>query len=237
MVRGILISGAALEPATHAQSVLANNLANASAAGFRQDRIGFEQVAARSSSSSGVVGTPAPQLFAALDSRPGAYEVTDRPFDLAIQGEGFFVVDTPSGERFTRAGHFQRGEDGTLVTSQGFPLLGEGGALVMPDGAPCRVTPSGELRAGEQLVGRVRVVRFEDPAQLRHAGGGLLDSDGEPLPATESRVLQGVLEGPNVQALQVLVEMLTLTRHFEMNQKAFQAQDESLGRLLDWAQA
>ncbi len=134
------------------QEALTNNLANASTAGFRQDRIAFERVAASATSATGSIGTPTPQLLAALDSSPGAYEVTDRPFDLAIQGEGYFVVDTPSGERFTRAGHFQRGEGGTLVTSQGFPLLGEGGPLAVPDGVAC--LDAGRRGAGRRRVGR-----------------------------------------------------------------------------------
>jgi len=237
MVRGIWTSGAALRPAMLAQSILANNLANANTAGFHQDRIAFERLASATS------GEPpagaAPRLAARLDRSAGPYDVTDRPLDLALQGDGYFVVETPEGPRYTRAGRFGLAEDGTLVTSQGHPVLTTGGPVALAGDARLRVTADGELRDGEQLYGRLRIVHFDPAARdgLTHAGGGLLASAAEPQEASGVQVLQGVLEGPNLQPFQTLGEMTALLRHFEMNQRALRAQDESLGSLLAWVRA
>lgn len=238
MIKGIQTSGAALRPAADAQSILANNLANATSTGFMQDRITFERAlppatAATSAENAGA----APQLRATVDSRRGPYEVTQRPLDLAIEGSGYFVVSTPEGDRYTRSGNFQVAQDGTLVNGQGLAVLSSGGPLTLPTEANLRVTSNGEIRDENQAYGRVRVVTFEDPANagLTHAGGGLFAASAEPVEADEAHVLQGVLEGPNVEPLQALVEMVTLLRHFEMNERALRAQDESLGTLIDWA--
>lgn len=234
MIEGIRTSGAAMRPAAIAQEILANNLANATTSGFQQDRLAFERVldqpGAESAPASG-----APEVRSALDGRPGPYQVTQNPFDLALQGDGYFVVATPEGDRYTRAGHFQLAADGTLATPEGHPVLSSGGPLTLPTSGEVRVTADGEIRDERQVYGRLRIVRFEagEGAAPRHAGGGLLAAEGEPVDATETRVLQGVLEGPNVEPLQALVEMVTLLRHFEMNEKALRAQDESLGALLD----
>jgi flagellar basal-body rod protein FlgF len=238
MIKGILTSGAAMRPALLAQSVLANNLANATASGFQQDRIAFERALAQPGAAApGEPVADAPQLRTSLDSSPGPYEVTQGPLDLAIEGDGYFVVATPDGDRFTRAGQFQLTQEGTLVNSQGFPVLSSGGPLTLPITSELRVTRSGEIHDAQQTYGRLRVVTFDPqaPSGLSHVGGGLLAASAEPIDAPEARVLQGVLEGPNVQPLQAMVEMVTLLRHFEMNEKALQAQDECLGTLLEWA--
>ncbi|MBM3317783.1 MAG: flagellar hook basal-body protein [Candidatus Eisenbacteria bacterium] len=240
MVKGIQTSGAAMRPAMLAQAILAHNLANANTDGFRQDRIAFARPASASREPvAGESPSGAPELRAALDTSPGPYQVTQEPLDLALQGDGYFVVATPEGERYTRVGHFRMSTEGTLVTPQGFPVLGSGGPLTLPRAGGLRVTANGEIRDEQQVFGQVRVVRFEaeQEAPLRRAGAGLYASSAEPVEAEGVRVLQGVLEGPNVQPLQALVEMVTLLRHFEMNEKALRAQDESLGRLIESARA
>ena len=241
MIRGIQASGNALGPAMLAQDAIANNLANATSTGFRQDRIAFERTffqggAANAGGAATVeeAGGLAPRLRTAVDARPGPYDVTERKLDLAIQGEGWFVVETPDGERYTRAGHFQLADDGTVVTSQGYPLLSEGGPVTLTGEEDFAIAPNGEVRVGTESRGRLRVAVFDGDPGLTHVGGGLFAAKGEPAAAADAHVLQGVLEGSNVEPMQALVEMLALTRHFEMNQKAFQAQDDALGTLLSW---
>ncbi len=235
MITGILTSGAALGPAALAQSLLANNLANATTTGFRQDRVSFEQrlPTGEPGVTTSLPGS-APDLATALDRSVGAYDVTDRPLDLAIQGDGYFVVETPEGERYTRAGNFSLGPDGALTTAQGYPLLCDGGPIKITQAETLRVAPSGEIRSGDQSLGRLRIVTFPADTVLTRSGASLLSTEGESQTAADARVLQGVLEGPNVEPLQALVDMVTLLRHFEMNQKALQVQDESLGALLAW---
>jgi flagellar basal-body rod protein FlgF len=237
MVKGILTSAGAMRPALTVHSILANNLANATTAGFRQDRVAFQQLISGAADAAGQDLSGAPTLATALDLTAGAYEVTDRPFDIAIQGEGFFVVQTPAGEQYTRGGQLKLAENGLLVTPQGHPIMGEGGPLVLPADAPLSISPNGELRSGQQPIGRLRLVTLPAGSQPQHVGGGLLAVEGEVAPADGARVLQGVIEGANVEPVQAMVDMITLLRHFEMNQKALQAQDASLGHLLSWVRA
>jgi flagellar basal body rod protein FlgG len=238
MVKGILASAGAMRPVLTAQGVLANNLANASTTGFRRDRVAFRLDAP----AAGVAGQSpgsalAPHLATQIDPRPGSYQVTDRRLDMALQGDGYFVIATPDGERYTRGGHFVLAEDGTLVTPQGHAVMTDGGPLTLPSGAQLQVLPDGTLRDPERLFGKLQIVSFDEAPRFTHVGAGLLATETEPVAADEARVLQGVIEGPNVEPVQAMVEMITLLRHFEMNQKALQAQDESLGHLLTWVRA
>lgn len=237
MVKGILTSAGAMRPALAAHSILANNLANANTAGFRQDRVAFQQLLAGEPGSPATALAGAPGLTTGLDLTAGAYEVTDRPLDVAIQGEGFFVVQTPDGPRYTRGGQLKVGDGGVLATPQGHPLMGDGGPLTVPPEGAVSIAPSGEVRSGDTLIGRLQIVRLPEGSTPEHTGGGLLAVDGEVGPAPRARVLQGVVEGANVEPVQAMVDMITLLRHFEMNQKALQAQDESLGHLLSWVRA
>ncbi|MCK4305676.1 MAG: flagellar hook-basal body protein [Candidatus Eisenbacteria sp.] len=238
MVKGILTSAGAMRPALLAQDILANNLANANTTGFRADRMAFQLINSQPPGAGSIeAATSGPVLTTRLDNGPGAYQVTDRPLDLALQGEGFFVVNTPEGDRYTRSGHFMLGDDGTLITPQGHAVLSDGGPLTLPGNTDVQITSSGQIRAQGRRIGRLQVVTFEEEPTFTHAGGGLLATEAEPMPADGSRVLQGVLEGPNVESVQAMVEMITLLRYFEMNQKALQIQDESLGNLLAWVRA
>ncbi len=240
MVKGILTSAGAMRPALAAHSILANNLANANTAGFRQDRVAFQQLLAGEAGSPTSALAGAPGLSTGLDLTAGAYEVTDRPLDVAIQGDGFFVVQSPEGARYTRGGQLRVGDGGVLVTPQGHPLMGDGGPLMVPPDGPVSIAPSGEVRSGDRLIGRLQIVTLPENASPVHTGGGLLSvegGEGDVAPAPEARVLQGVVEGANVEPVQAMVDMITLLRHFEMNQKALQAQDESLGHLLSWVRA
>jgi len=237
MVKGIHTNAGAMRAALVAQDILANNLANASTPGFRQSRVGFHLAAQGGPPIDGAAPTlPMPEPVARIDTAPGTFQVTDDRFDLAIQGEGYFVVQTEGGERYTRSGHFLLADDGTLVTPQGDPVLADGGPVLVPPGAELGVAADGTLSAGDQSLGRLQVVTFEDGAAgLLHSGAGLLSATGAAVPSENARVLQGVLESPNTAAVQTMVDMITLLRHFEMNQRAIRTQDETLGRLIDWA--
>jgi len=238
MIKGIIASGAAMRPTMLAQEVLANNLANASTKGFRQDRIAFQQLMTdQQPANPGEDVATAPQLSTSIDTTAGAYQVTDRTLDLAVQGDGFFVVQTPDGELYTRSGHFQVSAEGTITTPDGHPVLADGGPITINDAANLRVTADGRIYENDTAIGQMTVVTFEEGTALTHAGAGLLSAAGEAVPSLEAKVMQGALEGPNVEPVQAMVEMITLMRHFEMNQKALQTQDESLGNLLAWVKA
>lgn len=249
MIRGLWISAGALTPRMRAQEILANNLANASTDGFRQDRIAFRRMLADAAGNGGPdagatgAASPsaengfgaAPQIESALDPISGPLAATGSRFDLAVQGAGYLAVQGPEGELYTRGGSLRLGADGTLLHQSGYPLLTEAGVLTIPAGAEFAVTEDGTISINGAAAGRVRLVTFADPGGLRHAGHGLVQSAAPGEADTGSRVLQGTLEGSNVDPVQAMVEMMVLLREFEANQRSILAQDSTVGRLINWA--
>jgi flagellar basal-body rod protein FlgF len=253
MIRGLWISAGAMSPAMRAQEILANNLANAATGGFRQDRVAFEQVvlqagaasassaaSAGASASEGVFGAEegagaAPRLVTRLDAGPGPLETTESPFNLAVAGPGYLAVQGPEGELYTRDGTLQLSPDGTLLHRSGYALLTEGGAITVPPGGSFTVASDGTVSINGEARGKLRVVALPDPASLSHAGAGLLRSAVPGEADTTSRVIQGSLEGANVDPVLAMVDMVSLLRGFEANQRAIIAQDGTLGRLVQWA--
>ena len=225
---------------------MANNLANAQTGGFRQDRVAFHRVAA-SLLASGANGTPAPFgpapdtranapiLSESLDLEPGTIETTADPSHVAIQGPGFFAVQGPSGELYTRDGSLHRSADGTVLHQSGYPILTDAGTLVVPPGSEMVVGSDGTVFVNGTPQGRIKVVSLPDTTGLKHAGRGLIASETPGVEDRTSRVVQGALESGNVDPVGAMVEMMSLVRTYEANQRAILTQDQSLGRLISWA--
>ena len=167
------------------------------------------------------------------DFTQGPLERTENPLDLALQGEGFFAVEGPEGQVYTRNGSFRLDERGTLTTADGRPVawrqLGGG---IDPVGQPVRVDTAGTVFQGSAEVGALELVAFDDLARLR------LDNDGyyrapaelERDPAT-AEVHQYALEGSNVSSIDELVAMITVQRSFESAAALMQKIDETYRRL------
>ncbi|MGH0033742.1 MAG: flagellar basal-body rod protein FlgF [Myxococcota bacterium] len=227
--------------------VLSNNLANAQTVGFKRDRTSF--VATLESALRTAGGESAPgaggHVFTALDSerfdpRAGAIEATGNRLDVAIDGPGYFSVQTPEGIRYTRAGAFSIDGNRQLVTSSGFPVLGEGGPIrVGRADAEIRangevVLPSIDLESPPSVVGRLRIVEFDDPEVLVKQGASLLRAeDGvEPRAADETRLAERSLERSNVDPVRELAELVIVQRSFDMAMQMLQADDEASRRLI-----
>lgn len=171
------------------------------------------------------------EIGTGLDARPGPLRETGRAADLALQGDGFFVVQTERGEFYTRNGHFTLDSNGRLVTGGGGTVQSSGGPLEIEGGAFV-VEPDGSVTSGGNLLGRLQVVTFADPARLEHRGDALLaaprDMAAEPLPAEQVQVVQGQLESSNVNPIDALVDMIAAQRAFEIESRVMQATDENL---------
>lgn len=216
---------------------VAMNLANTLTPGYkRQVAVAqpFSSMVERATAASGGL---APQLAGSVqtfvDVRAGSLKRTGEGLDLAIDGEGFFEVATPEGPAYTRQGNFRVDERGRLVTSQGQPVMGAGGEIMLAD-AKVRIDRNGNVFSGGDAAGAVaqlKVVRFEDPAPMTSLGNGLLASgDGmTQLSGTEIQVQQGYLENSNVSTQQEMIHLMHATRHFESVQKAIQGYDEVIG--------
>lgn len=245
MIRGIYTALSGLNLHEIKQSILANNIANIDTPGFKKDVFaveGQDEVALFrfvSGQTPAFVGelplSVQPQWNFTTDFSQGRLEATGNPFDLAINGEGFFVVATPDGPAYTRAGNCTRSADGRLVTLEGYPIQGEAGDIVLPEGGEFVVDEEGNVRAGGEVVGRLRIVRFTNPQLLEKLGGNLFRAPEGVTPeeATGYTIHQGFLEKANMDIVEAMVRMIEALREYELAQRAVVAQDETLGKAVN----
>ena len=155
-----------------------------------------------------------------LDTRAGAIAPTGRSLDLAIDGAGFFVIQTAGGERYTRNGHFTLDAERRLITEDGSLVLGENGPITLSEGET-RVEQDGSIWSGTTESGRLRVVSFGDPGSLVQEHSSRLSANGQTaMPIAEPTVRAGSLEQSNVSVSDRLAELTTVARGFEALQKA-----------------
>lgn len=204
--------------------VVANNIANGGTAGFRREGVVFSEFVRRSGEG--------PSLSMArgegrhVDLREGALQQTGGRFDFAIRGEGFFLIETPQGQRLTRAGAFLPGPDGAIVTPDGNRLLDAGGAAVLvPPGAQIAMGPDGTLSADGQPVARIGVWTPSDPLALRHVAGTMFDG-GALVPAEGATLVQGALEESNVNPIEEVARLIAVQRAYEFGQGFMDREDE-----------
>jgi flagellar basal-body rod protein FlgF len=213
------------------QDAIANNLANAETAGFKRQSIFMRRLEAAQTDSRQPWYIPL-QQEKYTDFSQGPLDLTGNPFHNAIDGPGYFVVEAPEGERYTRSGNFTRNEEGELVTSDGYPVLSDSGPVVLT-GEDFVVGEHGEISEGGVERGRLRVVSFEHPQALTALGRNLFTTTEEAQPDATSLVRQGYIERANFDLVQQMVEMMTTFRYFETAQKAVQIQDATLDRAVN----
>jgi flagellar basal-body rod protein FlgG len=213
--------------------IVANNLANASTPGFKQDDLDILPAVPSPGSAHALTLWPGPgadpvQVVPWTDFSPGPLRDTGRSLDVALSGPGFFEVQTPRGPRYTRAGGFSLDGQGVLVTADGLAVLGQRGPIVLRSDR-VQISESGEVRADGQVVDSLRVVDFPTPYPLAKEGHGLLvlAEGAGPQPAAGYRVVQGALEQSNVNAVGAMVRMIEILRTYEAHQRAIQAVDDT----------
>lgn len=201
---------------------LASDIANAKTAGYKAERVTShtaERPDFRQLLQSAIDVTPGPGR---LDFRPGSMERTGRDLDVAIEGRGFFVVETPNGPRYTRNGNFSRQADGTVTTADGMPVIGRDGPLRITGEGALAIDADGTLRAGVQNVGRLQVVDFDDYQRLEREDLGRFRAPAAQTPTDVSEqvaIRGGLLEASNVSVADRMVAMTDLARNFEALQR------------------
>lgn len=253
MIRGLYISASSAVAETKRIDVIANNIANVNTTGFKKDvmvtdnfpEILISKINGRIDKDLRKVSNPLNtlgQLSYGIRSsevrtnfEQGSVYSTGNSFDLALSGKGFFCVETPEGERYTRSGDFTKDSESYLVTKEGYKVLGEAGYIKI-DGSNMTVNEKGEVYSDSQLVDKLKLVDFNDYEVLRKEGNGLLGiADGieaEPV-AIAGMVQQSFLEGSNVNSVKEMVNMLTMMRTYEANQKMIKIHDELIGKAVN----
>lgn len=213
--------------------VVANNLANAATTGFRQEGMIFSEYV------SSVRGAPSLSMGQGnvrnTSLEQGALTPTGGTFDFAIEGDGYFLIETPDGERLTRAGSFTPNGEGDLVTLDGYRVLDTGGAPVFipPDVGSLAVSPDGTISADGALVGQIGLVTPTDPTSMVRQSGVMFQADAGFEPVDNARIMQGFVEASNVDPIGQLARMIEVQRAYEMGQSFLDSEDERVRRAMD----
>jgi flagellar basal body rod protein FlgG len=198
---------------------LASDIANASTAGYKTERGGTVQADRPSFGATLQSAVDVANGESRMDLRSGALAPTGRELDVAIQGQGFFAVQTAQGERYTRNGHLSRGTDGTLTTDEGQPVLGASGPIKIGTGT-VEVDADGTVRSGGSIAGKLRVVQFPDAVKLYREGGSQFRADVPPETVGKPSISSGSLEQSNVSVVERVAELTDVTRNFETLSRA-----------------
>jgi flagellar basal body rod protein FlgG len=245
MIKGLYSAVSAMVMNANRQQVISHNIANVQTPGFKQilttaqDFMQNQSVYANGNLQANPVeyvgtlglGTQLGEEF--VDYGQGTMQSTSNPLDFALQGNGFFTVKTPDGNRYTRDGRFMRDADNTLVTVDGYQVLDDAGQpITVPDGE-VSVTPDGAISVNGTVAATLGIGVFANPeTELQHTEGNLFTgpaaSTGEDVP----QVVQGYLETSNANISQLMTQLVEVGRSYEAAQKMVQSQDELLGKTI-----
>jgi len=208
---------------------IAANLANADTTGFKRVSTSVEAIRLKNGSESDL----ALRTNAQTDFTQGPLEHSSSPFHLALMGPGFFAAEGPKGELYTRNGTFRVDDQGTLQTTEGYPVAWERrGTPINPTGEVITVDGTGVVRQGANELGKLKVTDFADRAGLQPLGDGyFLAGPGDREVAAEGVVHQHSLEGSNVSSIDELVALISIQRNFESARSVMTLIDQSYGRL------
>ncbi|MBN9545149.1 MAG: flagellar basal-body rod protein FlgF [Alphaproteobacteria bacterium] len=242
MDNSLLVSLSHQLAAYRSMDVIANNIANASTPGFKRETAKFEEYATYVRPSETQTG---PQALSFVkdagivrDLGQGELNSTGATLDFAINGKGFFAVQTPAGMRYTRDGHFSLNQDGQLVTSNGYAVQGDGGAItITPDDGTVSVgadgTISSILNGAANQIAKLQVVTFPNERAMTKVGSNLYSTTQAATPTTESTVAQRMLEGSNVKPVIEISHMVEVMRAYEMTATMTNSQEQLMRQAID----
>jgi flagellar basal-body rod protein FlgF len=245
MLRGLYISATGMLSQQSRMNVITNNIANAETAGYKTDELftrSFADMLIQQGEDPAVVNKK--RVVGPLNTgihideihtsyAQGPIEETGVGTDIAIQGDAFFTVQGPEGVFYTRSGNFTVNQDGYLVTADGYAVLGQNGPVRVGTG-DFSVDAAGAVQVNGNTVDRLRMAAFADNAGLRKVGDSLFTNySGQPEQARDYALRQGSLENSNVEVVDQIVDMITVQRAYEANQKIVQMTDETFGRAVN----
>jgi flagellar basal-body rod protein FlgF len=242
---GIYQSAASLSALERWQDSVTQNIASSQLPGYRKRTTDFTAQAAGQIQASGSAqdsdsaqATMFPQATNTVNFLPGEAQRTERELDVAIQGDGFFEVQAADGSKsYTRNGEFQIQPDNTVTTSAGLQVMTEGGSplTLIPAGGPVVINTDGSVVQNSTSLGKLSIQKFADNSQLTPAASGTFvpEAGVSPTAVEKPDVLQGYLEGSNVSAMHEMVDLITISRAYESNQKMITTMDTEMQKTLD----
>jgi|SRR5882672_33049 len=248
LVENTFLVGLSQQMASHrSMEVIANNLANLSTPSFKREAVQFEQymvpVQATEAEGGGTVNVSfVLDRGVTRDLSEGRFERTNAVLDFALSGPGYFVVQTPNGERYTRNGHFQLDNQGRVVTDDGYQVQSDGGAIQVQAqdsdiqvGSDGTISISNSVGASVQLLGKMKIVTFADERALKKAGTSLYDAAGQTAQAATGavRVHQGMMERSNVEPMIEITRMIDVLRAYQSSADLTQSSEDLLKRAIE----
>jgi flagellar basal-body rod protein FlgF len=229
----IQIAGVAMQKDLAGLNVISQNIANITTPGYKKQisPVFHSQVNAA------LQGLAAPSYAGqpAIDMAPGPLRPTGNSNDVALEGDGFFELVTPSGPAYTRQGALHVNVDGVLAATQGLPVASLSGGPLQLLNLPFAIAANGDVSQGGRVIGQLKVVQFEQASTMQAMGAGLYAQGGArlaPQAVRTATVRAGFLEGSNVSSPQEMVRLSETVRHFESLQRIVQGYDESLEKAI-----
>jgi flagellar basal-body rod protein FlgF len=218
--------------------VIANNMANINTAGYKGESLKFEEYLMPVAEMTGMTGADKNVTFV-QDPRmvrnlsEGAVRQTGNELDIAVSGDGWLVVNTPQGERYTRNGQLSLSNEGILVTSEGYPVLGQGGEIsITTDDGKVTIGKDGTVATEQGVKDRLRLVEFASPEAMSKQGASTYSSKETPTDAENTQVIQGAYEASNVQAMREMTDMISTVRAYSSISRTMEAVDETRGKAI-----
>lgn len=243
MIKGLYSAASAMLVGMDRQNVLSHNIANLETPGFKQTLLSMDEFL----TAAAVQPVPTASLHSNMrlvgdlglgvqigtettDFTQGALKFTGKPLDLSVHGNGFFRVETPNGERYTRDGRFNLDSEGYMVSVDGYFLLDADRERIQIDGATIGISTDGTLFIDGVAGQQIGLAAFEDPAaELTPDLANIFAAAGEPTGETPGEIQQGYLEMANANPSDLMTQMVIVSRAYEAAQRMVQAQDELLG--------
>ncbi|SEO07310.1 flagellar basal-body rod protein FlgF [Salinihabitans flavidus] len=213
-------------------NIVANNIANAATTGYRQEGLIFSEYVHASENGSSL--SMARGSIRNTSQEHGALTRTNGQFDLAIEGDGFFLIEAPNGERLTRAGSFSPNAQGDLVNMDGHRLLDIGGApvFVPPDSRDINIAGDGTLSSNGRPLTQIGIYQPVNPIGLKREDGVMFHAEDGVELTQGSRILQGFVEGSNVDPISQIARMIEVQRAYEMGQSFLESENERIRNAL-----
>jgi flagellar basal-body rod protein FlgF len=226
-------AAAAMNASARWQDIISQNLASSSVPGFKKQDITFSAVQAAQGQ-----GGLMPTTQSVTNFQQGQIRPTNVPTDVAIEGDGFFEVQLPSGQSaYTRDGEFQLNAQGQLVSKQGYLVQTDGGPIQIDQkiAGPISISPDGTVSQGSNQLGKLKITTFNDPHMLTQIGNSYFAANNPKLVATpvaNPSVRQGYLEAGNTSSIAEMANLISAMRQFEANQKVVQVNDDRMSRAI-----
>ncbi len=232
------IGEAGLESTDQRVKKLMDNMVNAEVPGYKKSEAVVRSFPLELEAASQRINSMKPQVEGSFySSIQGALVKTDSQLDLALGTEGFFVLQGPWGEGYTRDGRFHLDKDGRLLSVSGnFPVIGQSGPIVVTPGAVVEFTQDGEIKVDDEIVDRIQVLKPEIKEELESLNGSIFkkkDVSAVLVEVENPRVIQGYVEASNVNIIDQMMEMIYLERIYNINAKLIQGRDGNLARAME----